>query len=94
MTPLFFRKKSRELLANYSRTSRELLANGWVQACANGRVGGMGGGRNERRNENLYYQPPAGWSQAPQVLTNAPPVRRRNHIWVDYWLIHYVEITK
>ena len=31
---------------------------------------------------NVYVsQPPAGWSQAPQVLTYAPPVRRRNHVW-------------
>jgi hypothetical protein len=56
--------------------------------------GCMGGGRNERRNENLYYQPPAGWSQDPQVLTNAPPARRRNHVWMDSWLIHYVYLTK
>ena len=44
---------------------------------------------------NVYMsQPPAGWSQAPQVLTNAPPARRRNHVWVDSWLIHYVQVMK
>ncbi len=35
----------------------------------------------ECRNYNIYSQPPAGWSQAPQVLTNAPPDRRCNHVW-------------
>ena len=37
------------------------------------------------RWERIYSQPPTGWSQAPQVLTNAPPARRRNHVWVDGW---------
>ena len=49
----FFRKKSREPLANYSRTA--LFSHGWVEACANGRLGGMGGFIHGCRNGNVVY---------------------------------------